>query len=294
MWLKWAFGEAILRTIAIALYKVIGGLTATLSHSVLSVAIIGGVQVTASAVVLCVRRTSPFVSVRQVVGSVGFGIGAFLGTLLPIIAFSLGGNLAVYTFLALLAIIPGALIDVLFFKEHFGPRRIVGILIAISAGWLILHTPSLRELTSLPLWMLLALINACTLAINQGLTRWIKDVNTWVKNFWGGATITLLSCITLLFVSAPSPTTLTELILWSTGAGAVIIGLWTFNVLSYRTGANIPAKTIAVNGLYLTGALVLGALLFSEPLHAVQWVGVVLYVISFVLINKDVDKIFRR
>lgn len=294
-WIKWALGEAAFRVTSITLLKVIGTLASTLGQLTLSTLIIGSVQVIAASTVLVYKRTSIWAPKRQIFGSVAFGIGAFFGTMLPFAAFMLGANLAVYTFLALLAIIPGALIDRVFFGEKLVVRQLGGIALAVFAGWLVMNMPNLQELATLPLWAWLALINACTLAINQGVTRWIKEVDVWVKNFWGGVGTAVLCVATFLVLGPETVASIATsaslpIAAWSAVIAIVVIGLWSFNVLAYRSGASIPTKNVLVNGAYLFGALTVGFLFFGEPVHAAQLFGILTYIVAFVFINTTVWK----
>jgi drug/metabolite transporter (DMT)-like permease len=292
-WVKWALGEAVFRVTSITLLKVIGTLSSTVGQLTLSTIIIGGVQVCAASAVLAYKGTSVWATKRQIFGSLAFGIGAFFGTMLPFAAFMLGANLATYTFLVLLAIIPGALIDRIFFGEKLVVRQLAGIALAVLAGWFVMNMPNLTELASLPLWAWLALINACTLAINQGVTRWIKEVDVWVKNFWGGLGTALFCAVTFGILGPETiqgliSATSVPIIGWSGVIALVVIALWSFNVLAYRSGASIPTKNIFVNGAYLFGALTVGYLFFGEPVHLAQILGIVTYIVAFILINTTV------
>jgi drug/metabolite transporter (DMT)-like permease len=292
-WIKWALGEAAFRVTSITLLKVIGTLASTLGQLALSTLIIGGVQVVAAGCMLIYNRTSIWATKRQILGSIAFGIGAFFGTMLPFVAFMLGANLAVYTFLALLAIVPGAIIDRIFFGEKLVIRQLSGIALAVFAGWLVMNMPNLNELATLPLWAWLALINACTLAINQGVTRWIKEVDIWIKNFWGGVGTAVLCLLSLLIlgpetIASIATSASVPIVAWSAVIAIVVIGLWSFNVLAYRSGASIPTKNVFVNGAYLFGALAVGYLFFGEPVHMAQLFGIVMYIGAFILINTTV------
>ena len=299
-WIKWAFGEAILRTLIIAFLKEIGSISSTFFQLLFSTLVIGVVQVVIPAIAIIWLRISFFPSKKQVFGALLFGIGAFSGTLLPFIAFMLNANLIMYAFLTLLAIIPGAFIDVIFFKEQFSIRQIFGVGIAVIAGYFILKTPNLTELASLPLWAWLALLNALVLAFNQGITRWVKDIHVWVKNFWGGCSTAILAGLgSLFFGNALQSLSFSSefglLLWWSVALSFLVIGMWIVNILAYRDGASIPIKNVVVNGMYLVGSVLIGYFIFGEEIVTVQALGIVLYIIAFVLINKSTWLyIFRR
>lgn len=296
-WIRWGFIEALFRTISMTLGKVVGGLASTFAHVTLSTCVIGGVQATVAGTILLYQRITPWCGKRLVTGSVLFGAGAFVGTMLPFIAFMQGAPLAVYTFLTLLAVIPGAVLDRAWFGERLVFRQMVGIMVALFAGWLVLEAPNITELFALPLWMLLGLLNAGILALNQGVTRWVKDINPWVKNFWGGLTTCTLGVCTLFylgdarFLSMPETQPLLAL---SSVIAFVVIGMWTFNVIAYRDGATIPAKYILVNGMFLALVFVIGFLVFGESISLTQVIGMAVYFCGFVLVNRDGWRLFVR
>jgi hypothetical protein len=96
-----------------------------------------------------------------------------------------------------------------------------------------------------------------------------------------------MAAITLIWFPLPSSAGLTSLTLWSAGAGLVVIGLWSFNVLAYRSGAGIPVKNAAVNGVYLTATIIVGALIFADLIYPAQFLGILLYVLSFILLSNS-------
>ena len=292
IWLKWAVGEATSRIFIATILKVIGELVTVFSQLLISTLIIGATQTAVSGSVLLVKKKTAFLNARHVLGSVIFGVGAFLGAILPLVAFKLGADLGTYVFLTLLSIVPGAVIDNIFFKMRLLLRQMVGIAVALLAGWLILNTPSLQELINLPLWIHLALANAVIIASNQGVTCWIKEVDVWVKNFWGGTVTLLFSFFVLMFLYNTDITSfvtvnLEQLLGWSLILGVAVITLWSFNVLAYRYGASISTKNVVTNGIYLAGSMIIGYLVFGESIRSIQIVGIALYIVAFILLNRE-------
>lgn len=291
-WIKWAFSEALARTASMTLIKVIGGAAGGLPLSLVSTLIIGTVQTSAAGGVMRLTRAQLFPSRRLVTGSVLFGVGAFVNSVIPFLAYGYGANIAVYTFLTLLAIAPGALIDRVCFGERTSFRQTCGIGLAVFAGWLVLNRPSLAELLSLPVWAWLALLNALGLAINQGISRWVKDVNIWTKNFWGGSTTSLLSLACLAFGTlaqeALHSPALPTVLGWSALIALVVIGIWSFNVIAYRDGAAIPVKHVVVNGTFLSLVVLVGFLVFGESVTLTQFGGMLVYLSAFAVINNEV------
>lgn len=292
-WIKWALAEAGFRTVSMTLQKVIGNISRGLPQVVVSTLVIGAMQCLAASIVLRTKRINPLPGNILVLGSVLFGVGAFVNTVIAFMAYVYGANIAVYTFITLLAIVPGAMIDRVFFSERLIARQYMGIAGAIIAGWLILKTPSLAEVTLLPVWVWLGIANAFGLAVNQGISRRVKNVNPWVKNFWGGLT-TFILCLTALAIfgnrwwgEITSPD-IVPVLLWSIAISVVVIGIWTFNVIAYRDGGSIPTKHVVVNGTFLTLVTIVGFVIFGDEITTIQFGGMAIYLGAFVLINNEV------
>lgn len=293
-WIKWALGEAGFRTLAMTLLKAIGNTTQAQRFplTIVSAFIIGMVQMTVAGGIMCFKKTKFFPSKYLIVGSILFGAGAFVNTVIPLLAYAYGANIATYTFLTLLSIIPGAIIDRVWFGDRLVVRQWFAVVLAISAGWFALNTPNLNELLLLPVWAWLAIANAIGLAINQGITRSIKHVDVWTKNFWGGGATLALCIIAFLLIGRElemtirSPELLT-VIYRSLALALVVIGIWSFNVIAYRDGAGIPTKNIAVNGAFLSLVIVIGFFIFGERISFAQIIGMLLYLGAFTLINNE-------
>ena len=291
-WLKWAFGEAACRAVSMSMQKKIGVEAGGFQLVVLSTFVIGVVQSAVAGAILLTKGIPFFPSSRLVWGSILFGIGAFVNTVIAFMAYVYGANMAVYTFITLLAIVPGAFIDWAFFGRRLVARQGFGIALAVFAGWLVLKTPTLSELAELPLWAWLGLLNALGLSINQGITFWVRDVNPWVKNFWGGTT-TFLCCVGTLLIFGSGVTQMATapaflpVLYWSMAIALVVIGIWTYNLIAYRDGAAIPIKNIVVNGFFLTLIVVSGYVFFRDTIIFVQVVGMLAYLGAFAITNNE-------
>jgi drug/metabolite transporter (DMT)-like permease len=291
-WLKWAIGEAGFRATSMTIMRLIGAVIIAVPQAAFSTMVIGIVQVAGGATMLHHVKKDVFSNIKEVRGAIIFGIFAFIGTMLPIIAYSHGANMPTYTLITLLAIIPGALVDTIFFRERFTPWNWLGFAIACVAGWLILKKPSLSGLTHMPMWMWLAGANALTLAVNQGISRSIKEIDVWRKNFWGGLATFVICAGTLLvfwgeFITFTAAPTFNHVLSLSGIISLCVIGMWAFNVIAYRDGAAIPLKQVTVNGLLLVLVTVIGFVGFGDTITHTQIAGGVVYLLAFVLINKE-------
>ncbi len=292
-WIKWSIGEGVLRTISILFSKMIGESSLGPPHLTGSILVIGCMQTVVASGVLFHKKLSFAESRQFVFGSILFGAGAFVNSFLAFWALGMGAPIAVYTLLTLLSIVPGALIDRLWFGQTLAVRHVVGIVSALVAGWLVLKTPDIREIGTLPNWVWIGLANALGVAMNQGVSLWIKEISPWVKNFWGGLSTAACGLLAIVLMTGSDRAiilneTFAPVLLWSVGISVVVVGVWTYNVIAYRDGAAIAAKHVVVNGLFLTLATGVGIFFYGDTFTTVQAMGMGLYVAAFMLLDNEV------
>ncbi|MCD4761585.1 hypothetical protein K8R32_01360 [bacterium] len=298
-WMKWTFLEALTRTISKVFQKIIGTISHTFGHVLFAALIVGFVQVIGGFILAKVKHQKIITDIGSIAGSCLFGFNACLCTILPFYVFVLGGDIGINTFIITLSIIPGALIDVIFFKHKLELKQWMGIFIAVFAGYFILGTPSLSEFMSMPLWVWLSFIIAIIIAINQGITQKIKKIDPFVKNFWGGLTTLVISFIALSFWGSLDLLTnfspqIQKLWLASIVVGLIVIAMWTYNLLSYKEGAHIAIKKLVMNGSYLTIAMFCGIVIFNEPLNFAKISGVLLYLVAFSFMDKGTNEYLAK
>lgn len=290
-WTRWTFAEAGTKTLSKILQKIVGNLTTSVAHAFLITLIMGIIQSVTGAIVAYVRKT-PFIPGREnVIGSCIFGVFATIATVLGLTAFQYHAPMSVNVFLISLSIIPGAFIDQLFFGHHLHLRQWGGVVLGIMAGYAVLDWPSLRDLVALPLWVWLSLGNMLAVAINQGITQRIKKTDGFVHNFWGGIT-TAICCASALVITNKTSllfdVSAAARMLWfvSITNGVLVVGMWTFNLFSYREGAHIAIKKLVMNGFYLSTSVLVGIIFFDEGITLGKIIGIALYVGAFVLMDK--------
>src|SRR3989338_7775299 len=289
-WMTWTLLEAGTRTLSKMTHKVVGSLIATLAYTFFSTAIVGLVQVAVSYAIVRSKKIKLIDKPANIIGACLFGFFAVIASIFAFGAFYYGGDIGVNSFIITLSIVPGALIDKFFFNHKLIGREWFGILIAILAGYAILGWPSLAEFARLPLWVWMSFGTMLPVAINQGITQKIKDINPFVKNFWGGLT-TILLCMIALFIigegrilfefSAPP-----MFYIVSTMTGLIAMGIWTFNLMGYKGGASIAIKKLVMNGTYLILAMICGIVFFGEQVSFGKGVGVGLYLVAFAFMDQ--------
>lgn len=289
-WILWAFGESLAKTLTKTLQKIIsGGVSATLGGVFIATAIIGLTQIIFGFSLAKVTGKKIFCEHKNILGACLFGFFAFVLTVMGFAVFLLGGEVGVSTFLITLSIVPGAFIDQIFFGHKLNPRQWGGVGMAIFAGYLIMGLPSFSTILTLPLWMWISCLMALLAAVNQGISQAValKNINPFVHNFWGGATTFLLSVIGILIVGLPTLSGFPiKSVFSSLLMGIIVIAMWSCNLISYKTGANIAIKKLVMNGAYLTMAIAVGVTAFQEPLLWVKVAGPIFYIIAFALMDE--------
>jgi len=227
---------------------------------------------------------------RTIYGSAIYGVFVFVGTALLFFVFQNGGDVGINTFIITLAIIPGAIIDQLIFKDALNARQWIGFVVAIFAGYSVIGWPSLSELTNLPVWIWLSIAAMFMVVGMQTSTRYFKDVDPYLRNFWGGLTVMALALLTLIFTNTLQTLVLFEvdiqkIYLLSLILGVITIGIWNFSLLSYKMGVGIAQRDLVMNGIYLSTTMLLGTLVFGELFTVGKLCGVAVYLVAFYLIT---------
>lgn len=309
-WLGWAVSESFIRVISNALQKTIGDLMKTAGPVFYGTAVMGltqailgfiGVKATKQKIIAECEKADYFgvkrtvIDRRGIIGSTFFGAIAVACITLSFLVFSYGGKLILHVFIVTLGIIPGAFIDRIFFGYKLTKLQVLGILIAIMAGYSALGAPSLYELTHLPIWMLFSFLTMLGMAINQGITQKIQNINPLVKNFWGGITIFVLAGIIGIIFGSINPVSAYPVKIATVSAeiGVLFVLLWTVNLYAYKGGAFIVIKKLVVNAGYIILGALWGTAFFKESLSLLHILGFVLYCIAFILVDKKTWQLIK-
>lgn len=289
-WQKWTVLEGLTKTASRTLQKVAGITSNNWGGAFLVAGIIGFVQVTSSLIAFSKSGEKIFGDIKCVLGSMLFGLLALVSTIFGIATFLYGGDISTSTFIFTLSIVPGMIIDILFFKYRASKVEWLGIVIAIIAGWVALDFPRLNSLSSFPTWIWFALGTMLTVAINQGIVQSIKQVTPMFKNFWGGMVALVLSPIIMFVIGEEKLLTSfsNNKILWFTSVaiGFVVVAMWSFNLLSYKEGASIALKKLVMNGTNLVSTTILGYLIFHEEITIGKIIAIPLFVLTYILMDK--------
>lgn len=287
--MKWAILEGFTKTASRTLQKIIGNTTVSWEGTFLAAGIVGLVQVVVAAGTATKQKIKLFKDIPGIFGSAMFGILALISTVLGFATFVYGGDIGISTFIITMGIIPGMLIDMIFFKYRSRIREWVGIAIAVFAGWAMLGFPHDTN-AGIPLWIWLACANSLAVAINQGITQAVKKVDPMFKNFWGGLASCVGALCILIFIGDNnyifSSIGINKIWFASALIGCVTVAMWSFNLLSYKTGASIALKKLVMSATYLLSTLILGYFFFEETLTIGKIVAFPLFCIAFILMDK--------
>lgn len=288
-WVKWAFLQGASGSASRLMQKVIGKVSENLPHTVYSTLIVGLIQALGGLLIARSRKTPLVIRGRLLAGAVAFGVLAVINTVLSFMTFVPRGgvvaDVGVATLIVTLSIVPGAFIDILIFRRHLNIIQWLGVVLSIVAGWAVLNAPSLEEALRLPVWVWLALTNAFFVAVNQGISQWIWDIDPWLKNLWVGVTTIVVSGIAFLFLSSPAEIASYRLVM-RLSATAVLIGLAVIaliacNVMAFRNKAQITEKKVVFNGSWLILTMLGGVAFFGEPLTSWKVIGIALFLAGY-------------
>lgn len=290
-WMLWTLAEAGTKTGSKLLQKVVGNVSSTFAHTFFATLIIGLIQVISGFLVTRRSGVPLFKDRVGILGSCLFGFFAVVSTVLGFAVFLLGGEVGINTFIITLSIVPGALIDRFGFGKKLSGREWLGIAVAIFAGYSMLGWPSPATALKLPLWVWLSLGITFSVAINQGITQKVKKVDPFVKNFWGGLTTIVLCLIGMVVLGSLNlfidfSRSMQNLWAVSAAIGLIVVGMWCFNLLSYKGGASIALKKLVMNGAYLCSAMAGGVFFFGEKFSGAKIAGIGLFFVAFVLMDK--------
>lgn len=292
MWIKWAFFEGLTKTINKILCKFVAKGN-TLAGAFLVTLVIGAVQMTGGLLIALFRKEKLFTSLPKIFGSIIFGVIASIMTVLIVYTFTIeGADIGIATFLIMLSIVPGAIIDKKFFFEHISRRKLIGIILYIITGFVFLIDFKTQNLFFIfQKWMWPPLVIALLLAINEGITRKISSkIQPFANNFWIGLTTIVVSSFGLLFLNSFANIKIIPVKFWlvTVVMGLIVVLMISCKLLAYKAGGNIATKQLIMQGTYLIAANFLGWLIYKEVWTMGKTIGLPLFFIAFFVAHKEV------
>ena len=301
-WMKWAVAEGGTKAASIILQKYLGVSSGTFLGALVATLIIGVIQALGALFgVVVLMRQRVRAGAAEILGGGLFGFIAAAMTILGVYSFSFpGADVGVRTFLVTLSIIPGAIIDRMFFSHPIVVRQWLGIGFFLLSGYAILNFPPLAMLLHLPPWIWITLVIALFAAVNEAITQSMRQTDPFSYNVWVGLA-TIIFAAAGLFFFAPALTwqQLTQgMIIGSSLVGALVLLMISFKLLAYKAGGSITLKKLIMQSTYLILSVVLGVLIYQEALTAGKVIGIMGFIFAFTLTDQATwlsvsRKIFR-
>lgn len=293
--MKFAVGEGLTKTVSSLSAKLIGTTGGSLVMAATAGVIIGAIQLSAGFFGFLAgtkngdRAKALFPDLRSVSWAIMFGLMASIfGTIWSIYTFTLGADIGIRTLLIMGSVIPGAIMDRVFWRERLTPAQISGIVVFLAAAWAMLDFPALGMILALPIWVPAVLVITFTQAINEALSRAASvKLGPWVNNFWVGSTTVITCLIAVVLMTVFSGGVVLSLSpVFISGAmitGFIVVPMIAWKLLSYAGGGTIAMKKIIMQGTYLVTAVIAGILVYREPFTVGKVVGTLLFFVSVAL-----------
>ena len=288
----WAVGEGLVRSVAGGFAKALGSGT---SDPLLSGAmgfVAGVLQALYGTIRLCLHGASFRLSFSPAACCLAFGAIAALNTFLGVYVFTIGAPLGTSIFLRSLSVVFAAIMVTAIQRRRPAIRTILAVPLSVFAGWLILRSPSLEEVWTLPLWMWLSLLIAVGAAGNEMLMSKLAamrgSTSEITVQFWTGTTAAVLSLP--LFIGAmmgPGIGLRTGLLIAVIGILVVVQISWRF--FAYAAGKEVVRKKLITQYAYTCGAVCIGTALFAEDLTIMMSIGFALGFLSLLFADARKD-----
>jgi len=218
-----------------------------------------------------------------------WAINAVVMTVLHIYSYEVGADQGIATLIVLCAIVPGAIIDDVFFGDRLSKRRISGILLFLLGAYCALGLPGLWSSATLSDWVYFKVIVAVLLAINEGVRRKLakmpeyRGAKDYRPHIWvGGLSLAMLS-VAIVSTGAFQQVTNFSGLFWL-GSGLMGVAVTISTVLSlvvYQGKGSVTARKFLTSTTTLVLAIVSGALFYGEPLNIAKFVGLSLFIVAF-------------
>ncbi|MCC6953984.1 MAG: hypothetical protein IT290_07690 [Deltaproteobacteria bacterium] len=292
-WTKWALAEGVGKSISASALKHAG---ANVGHPIVGglagAVLIEVIRFFLSGAALVARKESWRITRREAVLGVFYATVSLSADTAKLVGFTdPSAQVGAATFLVLTSIVPGAILDWLFFGDRLNIRQLVGISLFLFAGWCFLDRPSLDYFASPPLWVKINLALAVALAINEATMRSIgakESSSPFATSFWLS-----IYGLTGLAIIVPLASTIADVPVASVlnrnavaaffVSGLAVFSYTIFRRLAYRDNARLVYKKLIMLATYLFGASLIGSMLYGEPFTVSKVLGGLLFVPAYVL-----------
>ena len=283
-WLKWSLLEGGTK-VAKRFTMAYAGLASRSWDGAYTLSLLGGFIILIGGFIGGRKNNANFwASPKVIMGGLVNGVIVTLITVLGAAAFIYpGADAGVITFFSTASIVPGALIDWKFFGRPLSLRQCLGIVVYFLAGMAILDFPSFKELVNLPTWVLIAILLIFIQATNEAVAQSVRKMDTFVINFWSGASTIIFSSIYLSFFGSWSFFANASYPFLAIAAitGLITFGMTTFKLFAYKEHGSIALVKLVVQGTHLVGSVVLGMIILNEVMSLGKVLGMFGFFLAF-------------
>jgi len=269
-----------------ATLQTVGMASASFSGATISAIVIGLVQIIGGLAGSKIFKLSLRLKPQHLIGSLLLGGITGLTAILSVATFTCpGADVGVSTFLITMSVVPGAFVDSFVFRDRLNQRQWGGVAVFLLAGYAMLNFPNLQGLLHLELWVWLSLGVALMAVASETTSKWIREINPLVNNFYGG--ISAVVICTLILIGAKGWGLINQLTprfwLGTIAIGGIAIVIISLKTTTYNRGARIALKKVMMQGTLLTATNILGAVIYGEAITIGKVVGILGFFIAFSL-----------
>ncbi len=257
----------------------------------LATLIIGIVQMTGGFIMSRLRRETVIASRKQILWSMLFGIIASTCSILAIVIFTYeDADVGIFTFLATLAIIPGAILGRIRFGERLAKRQILGIAMFVVTTYVFLDFPSREYFLNLPTWIWLSMAMPLLLTANELISKTVRQMNGSAYNFWIGLTTIFVSAVGITILNGWNLIEILPKKFWpiSIVNGFLVSAMIWFKIKSYKAGGDIGVKTLSTMLPLLVLVAIFGSIFYGEPFTLGKTLGIFGFVMALSLTDNDI------
>jgi len=292
-WIKWGFIEGVMKASGKIIRKPLGVASKSLAGSMLATFIIGIIQSIGGLTGIVLGKKRILSSKNEIFGGIIFGLVASIMTVIGIWVFTYKeADVGIATFLITLAVVPGAIIDWLFFGKKLKKHQLIALLIFVVTAYCFLNFPPLIYFFELPVWILLSLALALLASINEVTSKLVRKMDVWVYNFWVGLTTMVVSFAGVVFFYKDNINLqdTRKILIISSLNGIIVLIMICAKLMSYKKGGYIALKSLVMQSTHLILATVFGVIFYNEVLTSGKIIGMVGFIFSFSLMNGNFFK----
>lgn len=275
--------DGLVRTASVSFQQLVGAGLQTAPGAMLSTIAVEGIRFASGCITGGLRVARPSSAQMSLMGIWSFN--ASVMTIGHIVAYSKSADQGVANMIVMSSIIPGMLIDVLFFRDPPTKSKVAASLLLLGGCYTALGAPGIATGAALGSWVAIKAAIACGIAINEGARRKMAALKTqdpekhnytgsqamvWV----GGLSLAMLAPAAIGFgafknIANYSPT----FWLGTAGMAAAVVVSTVLSLAVYVGGGSVVARKVVTTATSVVGTMAAGTLLFDESFSLYKLFG---------------------